>query len=146
MWVKSVLREPHVPDENAVAHLGIPVLVGIEEVVLTINGEALPWQLVAVLAVMTYLKLGACLVSLPGIGKEDQGKLPIGQLTDLSGPLQRRDAIHDDVLALFAHNDAKLAKKISPCKRPAAPCCRHISENRKACTSLPLPSGACTIP
>jgi len=77
----------------------------------------------AELAVMAHLKLGACLVSLPGIGKEDQGKLPIGQLTDLPGPLQRRDAIHDDVLACLAHNDAKLAKKYRPAKdrlHPAA--------------------------
>jgi hypothetical protein len=65
---------------------------------------------------MAHMKLGACLASLPGIGKEDQGKLPIGQLTDLSGPLQRRDAIHDDVLALSVHNDAKLAKKYRPAK------------------------------
>jgi hypothetical protein len=113
---KSVLRETHVPDENPVAHLWLSIFVCIEKIVLSIDGEAFLRQLGAVLAMPAHLKLCARLTSRPGVWKENQGKLPIGQLTDFPGPLECRDAIHDDVLTCLAHNDAKIAKKYCPAK------------------------------
>ena len=145
MKFKSVLREAHVPDENPVAHLWFFIFVCKEKVVLSIDGEPLLRQLSAVLAMVSHLKLCARLTSRPGVRKENQSELPIGKLTDFSGPLECRDAIHDDVLTCLAHNDAKIAENLLPCKRPAAPVSRHISGNRKACTSLSLPSGACSF-
>lgn len=112
----SVLRETHVPDENPVTHLWLSIFVCIEKIVLSINGEAFLRQLGAVLAMASHLKLRARLASLPGIRKENQRKFPIGQLADLSGPLECRDAIHDDVLACLAHNDAKIEKNYCPAK------------------------------
>lgn len=116
MKFKSVLREAHVPDENPVAHLWFFIFVCKEKVVLSIDGEAFLRQLGAVLAMAPYLKLCTRLSSRPGVWKENQGKLPIGQLTDFPGPLECRDAIHDDVLTCLAHNDAKIAKKYRPAK------------------------------
>lgn len=116
MKFKSVLREAHVPDENPVAHLWFFIFVCKEKVVLSIDGEPLLRQLSAVLAMVSHLKLCARLTSRPGVRKENQGKLPIGKLTDFSGPLECRDAIHDDVLTFLAHNDAKIAKKYRPAK------------------------------
>ena len=116
MKFKSVLRKAHVPDEDAIAHLRISIFVCIEKVVLSIDGEPLLRQLSSILAMPAYLKLCARLTSRPGVRKENQRKLPIGQLTDLSGPLERRDAIHDDVLTCLAHNDAKIAKNYCPAK------------------------------
>ena len=116
MKFKSVLRKAHVPDEDAIAHLWISIFVCKEKVVLSIDGEPLLRQLSAVLAMPAHLKLCARLTSRPGVRKENQGKLPIGKLTDLSGPLECRDAIHDDVLTCLAHNDAKIAKKYCPAK------------------------------
>ena len=63
-----------------------------------------------------YLKLCARLTSRPGVREENQSELPIGKLTDFSGPLECRDAIHDDVLTCLAHNDAKIAKNYRPAK------------------------------
>lgn len=116
MKFKSVLREPHVPDENPVAHLWLFIFVCKEKVVLSIDGEAFLRQLGAVLAMPAHLKLCARLTSRPGVRKENQGKLPIGKLTDFPGPLERRDAIHDDVLTCLAHNDAKIQKNYCPAK------------------------------
>lgn len=116
MKFKSVLRETHVPDENPVAHLWLSIFVCKEKVVLSVDGEPLLRQLSAVLAMVSHLKLCARLTSRPGVWKENQGKLPIGQLTDFPGPLECRDAIHDDVLTCLAHNDAKIAKKYRPAK------------------------------
>lgn len=116
MKFKSVLRETHVPDENPVAHLWFFIFVCKEKVVLSIDGEPLLRQLSAVLAMVSHLKLCARLTSRPGVRKENQGKLPIGKLTDFSGPLECRDAIHDDVLTCLAHNDAKIAKIYRPAK------------------------------
>lgn len=116
MKFKSVLREAHVPDEDAIAHLWLFIFVCKEKVVLSIDGEAFLRQLGAVLAMAPYLKLCARLTSRPGVRKENQRKLPIGKLTDLPGPLECRDAIHDDVLTCLAHNDAKIAKNYCPAK------------------------------
>lgn len=116
MKFKSVLREAHVPDEDSIAHLWLSIFVCIEKVVLSIDGEPLLRQLSSILAMPAYLKLCARLTSLPGVRKENQGELPIGQLTDLSGPLECRDAIHDDVLTCLAHNDAKIVKNYCPAK------------------------------
>lgn len=116
MKFKSVLRETHVPDENPVTHLRLSIFVCIEKIVLSIDGEAFFRQLGAVLAMAPYLKLCARLASLPGVRKENQRELPIGQLTDLSGPLECRDTIHDDVLTCLAHNDAKIEKNYCPAK------------------------------
>lgn len=116
MKFKSVLREAHVPDENPVAHFWLSIFVCIEEVVLSIDGVTFLRQLGAVLAMAPYLKLCARLSSLPGVREENQSELPIGQLTDLSGPLECRDAIHDDVLTCLAHNNAKIAKNYRPAK------------------------------
>lgn len=112
----SILRKAHVPDENPVAHLWISIFVCKEKVVLSIDGETFLRQLGAVLAMPAHLKLCARLTSRPGVRKESQGKLPIGQFTDLSGPLECRDAIHDDVLTCLAHNDAKIVKNYCPAK------------------------------
>ena len=112
----SILRKAHVPDEDAIAHLWISIFICIEKVVLSIDGEPLLRQLSSILAMPAHLKLCARLSSLPGIRKENQSELPIGQLTDLSGPLECRDAIHDDVLTCLAHNDAKIAKNYCPAK------------------------------
>ncbi len=115
----SILRKAHVPDEDAIAHLWLFIFVCKEKVVLSIDGEAFLRQLGAVLAMPAHLKLCARLTSRPGVRKENQGKLPIGKLTDLSGPLECRDAIHDDVLTYLtylAHNDAKIAKNYCPAK------------------------------
>lgn len=116
MKFKSVLREAHVPDENPVAHLWFFIFVCKEKVVLSIDGEAFLRQLGAVLAMPAHLKLCARLTSRPGVRKENQGKLPIGKLTDFPGPLECRDAIHDDVLTCLAHNDAKIQKNYYPAK------------------------------
>lgn len=116
MKFKSVLRETHVPDENPIAHLWLFIFVCIEKVVFSIDGETFLRQLGAVLAMSPYLKLCARFTSLPGVWKENQSELPIGQLTDLSGPLECRDAIHDDVLTCLAHNDAKIEKNYCPAK------------------------------
>lgn len=116
MKFKSVLREAHVPDENPVAHLWFFIFVCKEKVVLSVDGETFLRQLSAVLAMVSHLKLCARLTSLSGVRKENQGKLPIGKLTDFSGPLECRDAIHDDVLTCLAHNDAKIAKIYRPAK------------------------------
>lgn len=116
MKFKSVLREAHVPDENPVAHLWFFIFVCIEKIVLPIDGETFLRQLGSILAMAAHLKLCARLTSRPGVRKENQGKLPIGKLTDLSGPLECRDAIHDDVLTCLAHNDAKIAKNYCPAK------------------------------
>lgn len=116
MKFKSVLRETHVPDENPVAHLWLSIFVCIEKIVLSIDGEAFLRQLGAVLAMAPYLKLCTRLTSRPGVRKENQGKLPIGQLADFPGPLERRNAIHDDILTCLAHNDAKIAKIYRPAK------------------------------
>lgn len=116
MKFKSVLRETHVPDENPVAHLWLFIFVCIEKIVLSIDGEAFLRQLGAVLAMAPYLKLCTRLSSRPRVWKENQGELPIGQLADFPGPLECRDAIHDDVLTCLAHNDAKIAKKYRPAK------------------------------
>ena len=109
----SILRKAHVPDEDAIAHLWISIFICIEKVVLSIDGEPLLRQLSSILAMPAHLKLCARLSSLR---KENQSELPIGQLTDLSGPLECRDAIHDDVLTCLAHNDAKIAKNYCPAK------------------------------
>lgn len=116
MKFKSVLRETHVPDENPVAHLWLSVFVCIEKIVLSIDGEPLLRQLSSILAMPAHLKLCARLTSLPGVRKENQRELPIGQFADLSGPLERRDTIHDDVLTCLAHNDAKIEKNYRPAK------------------------------
>lgn len=116
MKFKSVLRETHVPDENPVAHLWLSIFVCIEKIVLSIDGEAFLRQLGPILAMPAHLKLCARLTSLSGVRKENQGKLPIGKLTDFSGPLECRDAIHDDVLTCLAHNDAKIQKNYCPAK------------------------------
>ena len=116
MKFKSVLREAHVPDENPVAHLWLFIFVCIEKVVFPIDGETFLRQLGAVLAMASHLKLCARLTSRPGVREENQGELPIGQLTDFPGPLECRDAIHDDVLTCLAHNDAKIAKIYRPAK------------------------------
>jgi hypothetical protein len=113
---KSILRKAHVPDEDSIAHLWLSIFICIEKVVLSIDGETLLRQLGSILTMPTHLKLCARLTSLPGIRKENQSELPIGQLTDLSGPLECRDAIHDDVLTCLAHNDAKIAKNYRPAK------------------------------
>ncbi len=116
MKFKSVLRKAHVPDEDAIAHLRISIFVCIEKVVLSIDGEPLLRQLGSILAMPAHLKLCARLASLPGVRKENQRELPIGQFADLSGPLERRDTIHDDVLTCLAHNDAKIEKNYRPAK------------------------------
>ena len=116
MKFKSVLRKAHVPDEDAIAHLRISIFVCIEKIVLSIDGEPLLRQLSSILAMPAHLKLCARLTSRPGVRKENQGKLPIGQLTDFPGPLECRDAIHDDVLTCLAHNDAKIQKNYRPAK------------------------------
>lgn len=116
MKFKSVLREAHVPDENPVTHLWFFIFVCKEKVVLSIDGEPLLRQLSAVLAMPAHLKLCARLTSRSGVRKENQSELPIGQLTYLSGPLECRDAIHDDVLTCLAHNDAKIQKNYCPAK------------------------------
>lgn len=115
MKFKSILRKAHVPDENPVAHLWFFIFVCKEKVVLSIDGEAFLRQLGAVLAMPAHLKLCARLTSRPGVRKENQGKLPIGKLTDFPGPLECRDAIHD-VLTCLAHNDAKIEKNYCPAK------------------------------
>ena len=115
----SILRKAHVPDEDAIAHLWLFIFVCKEKVVLSIDGEPLLRQLSSILAMPAHLKLCARLTSRPGVRKENQSELPIGQLTDLSGPLECRDAIHDDVLTCLtclAHNDAKIAKNYCPAK------------------------------
>lgn len=112
----SILRKAHVPDEDAIAHLWISIFVCKEKVVLSIDGEPLLRQLGPILAMPAHLKLCARLTSRPGVRKENQSELPIGQLTDLSGPLECRDAIHDDVLTCLAHNDAKIVKNYRPAK------------------------------
>lgn len=112
----SILRETHVPDENPVTHLWLSIFVCKEKVVLSIDGETFLRQLGPILAMPAHLKLCARLTSLSGVRKENQRKLPIGQLTDFPGPLECRDAIHDDVLTCLAHNDAKIAKKYRPAK------------------------------
>lgn len=116
MKFKSVLRKAHVPDEDAIAHLWISIFVCIEKVVFSIDGETFLRQLGSILAMPAHLKLCARLTSLPGVRKENQSELPIGQLTDLPGPLERRDAIHDDVLTCLAHNVAKIQKNYRPAK------------------------------
>lgn len=116
MKFKSVLRETHVPDENPVTHLWFFIFVCKEKVVLSVDGEPLLRQLSAVLAMVSHLKLCARLTSRPGVRKENQSELPIGQLADFPGPLERRNAIHDDILTCLAHNDAKIAKKYRPAK------------------------------
>jgi hypothetical protein len=113
---KSVLRKAHVPDEDAIAHLWLSIFVCIEKIVLSIDGKTFLRQLGSVLAMASHLKLCTRLTSRPGVRKENQRKLPIWQLTDLSGPLECRDAIHDDVLTCLAHNDAKIAKNYCPAK------------------------------
>lgn len=115
----SILRKAHVPDENPVAHLWISIFVCKEKVVLSIDGEPLLRQLSSILAMPAHLKLCARLASRPGVRKENQSELPIGQLADFSSPLERRYAIHDDVLTYLtylAHNDAKIAKNYCPAK------------------------------
>lgn len=116
MKFKSVLRKAHVSDEDAIAHLWLFIFVCKEKVVLSIDGETFLRQLGPILAMPAHLKLCARLTSLSGVRKENQGKLPIGKLTDFSGPLECRDAIHDDVLTCLAHNDAKIAKIYRPAK------------------------------
>lgn len=112
----SILRETHVPDENPVAHLRLSIFVCIEKIVLSIDGEPLLRQLSAILAMVSHLKLCARLTSRPGVRKENQSELPIGQLADFPGPLERRNAIHDDILTCLAHNDAKIQKNYCPAK------------------------------
>ena len=112
----SILRKAHVSDEYPVTHLWLSIFVCIEKVVLSIDGETFLRQLGSILTMPAYLKLCARLASLPGVRKENQSELPIGQLTDLSGPLECRDAIHDDVLTCLAHNDAKIVKNYRPAK------------------------------
>ena len=112
----SILREAHEPDEDAIAHLWISIFVCKEKVVFSIDGEPLLRQLSSILAMPAHLKLCARLTSRPGVRKENQGKLPIGKLTDFPGPLECRDAIHDDVLTCLAHNDAKIEKNYCPAK------------------------------
>jgi hypothetical protein len=113
---KSVLRKAHVSDEDAIAHLWLFIFVCKEKVVLSIDGETFLRQLGPILAMPAHLKLCARLTSRPGVRKENQGKLPIGQLADFPGPLERRNAIHDDILTCLAHNDAKIAKIYRPAK------------------------------
>lgn len=112
----SILRKAHVPDEDAIAHLWISIFVCKEKVVLSIDGEPLLRQLSSILAMPAHLKLCARLTSRPGVRKENQSELPIGQLADFPSPLERRDSIHDDVLTCLAHNDAKIAKIYRPAK------------------------------
>lgn len=112
----SILWKAHVPDENPVAHLWLSISVCIEKIVLSIDGETFLRQLGPILAMPAHLKLCARLTSLPGVRKENQSELPIGQLADFPGPLERRNAIHDDILTCLAHNDAKIAKNYCPAK------------------------------
>lgn len=112
----SILRKAHVPDEDAITHLWISIFVCKEKVVLSIDGEPLLRQRSSILAMPAHLKLCARLTSRPGVRKENQSELPIGQLADLSGPLERLYAIHDDVLTCLAHNDAKIQKNYCPAK------------------------------
>lgn len=140
MKFKSVLRETHVPDENPVTHLWLSIFVCIEKIVLSIDGEPLLRQLSAVLAMPAHLKLCACLTSLPGVRKENQGELPIGQLADLSGPLERRDAIHDDVLTCLAHNDAKIVKNYRPAKDRLYPFTVIFPRNVRPAPLFPFPA------
>ena len=92
------------------------MLIGVEEVILPVDGEAFPGQLGTVLAVAADLKLGTCLSPLSGIRVEGQDELPIGKLAYLPCPLQCRDTIHDDVLAVPVHDDAKIVKNYRPAK------------------------------
>ena len=92
------------------------MFIGVKEIILSIDGEAFPGQLGTVFTVAAYLKLGTCLSSLPGIRVEGQNELPIGKLAYLPCPLQCRDTIHDDVLAVPVHDDAKIVKNYRPAK------------------------------
>ena len=95
MKFESILRESHEADENAIAHLGFSMLVGVKEVVLPIHGKTFARQLSAVLTMVANQQFLARLAPLAGVREEAQGELPIGQLTDLPSPLQGGDAVHD---------------------------------------------------
>ena len=128
--LEAILWESHEADEDAVTHLGVAVLVGIEEVVLTAYLEPFARQLRPVPAMMFHLQSCARLSPLPGVWEEAQGEFPIGQLADLPRPLQGGDAIHDDgltLLALVIHVDANLVRKNRGAKDTGLPERRHIS-------------------
>lgn len=140
MKFKSILRKAHVPDENPVAHFWLFIFVCKEKVILSIDGEPLLRQLSSILAMPAHLKLCARLTSRPGVRKENQSELPIGQLTDLSGPLECRDAIHDDVLTCLAHNDAKIEKNYRPAKDRLHPFPVIFPRNVRPAPLFPFPA------
>lgn len=111
----SVLRETHESDEDAIAHLIIPILIGEEEEVFPIYSVAGLWQLWPILAVAVGAKLGTSLSPTPGVREEAHREVAIGQLAYLPSPLQGGDAIHDEVFVLI-HDNAKITIKNNPAK------------------------------
>ena len=90
----SVVGKGHVAHQYAVAHLGVTIGIGEEQVVFGGRGKAFVGQLRTPLAPLLHHQPRPRFAAAAAVWEEAQREVPLGQLANLPCPLQCIDAAH----------------------------------------------------